>query len=425
MNNAENPMADVATGGHVLVLDERITGQEQLIAGMLGKQISAGGAVIVLGASIEEPMLATLLNACHLAGREADLLVVNPAKPATSHTYNPVLHSSPASIASQVMNFIANQDDSGETSDGGTARLLEAIIACLQLGNIPYSFLDLGMFVMKPDAIAALGEFIGQAHPGSEALRAFDAALQPFRDAEGNISPSLLKAKYSGLAGSMCMLGTGRLGEIFNSYKPDLVLHDAIASSKVIYLAAPYIGRGAAASNLRRIVIANLADAVGRLAESDPAPKVPALALFTDAGGCNDPCVERLLAAESEGVLRVWISSPSLDDLGRESIDLREVCLSRARSLVFFRPNTEATAQLYLKFLNQDGAPGTGALVERMLALSSTQYVAVTDGSQVQWGDARAPQLETQRSAVVLPRPERFFHEPLTGADQFTQTVPV
>lgn len=166
MNNEENPMADVATGGHVLVLDERITGQEQLIAGMLGKQISAGGAVIVLGASIEEPMLLTLLNACNLAGREADLLVVNPAKPATSHTYNPVLHSSPANIASQVMNFIANQDDSA-TNDAGTARLLEAIIACLQLGNIPYSFLDLGMFVMKPDAIAALGEFIGEAYPGS------------------------------------------------------------------------------------------------------------------------------------------------------------------------------------------------------------------------------------------------------------------
>jgi len=424
MNN-ENPMADVASGGHVLVLDERSTGQEQLIAGMLGKQISAGGAVIVLGSSIEEPMLATLLGACHLAGREADLLVVNPAKPATSHTYNPVLHSSPANIASQVMNFIANQDDIADTNDAGTAWLLEAIIACLQLGNIPYSFLDLGMFVMKPDAIAALGGFIGEAHPGSEELRALEAALQTFRDAEGNICPSLLKAQYSGLAGSMCMLGTGRMGEIFNSYKPDLVLHEAIASGKVIYLAAPYIGRGAAASNLRRIVIANLADAVGRLADREPAPKVPALAVFTDAGGCNDPCVERLLATESERFLRVWISSPSLDDLGRESIDLREVCLSRARSLVFFRPNTEATAQLYLKFLNQDGGAGTGAMAERMLAFSATQYVAVTDGSHVQWGDARAAQPGAKGTAADLPRPQRFFHEPLTGADQFTQTVPV
>ncbi|VVP31799.1 hypothetical protein [Pseudomonas fluorescens] len=424
MNN-DNPMADVATGGHVLVLDERITGQEQLIAGMLRNQISAGGAVIVLGASIEEPMLGTLLNACHLAGREADLLVVNPAKPANSHTYNPVLHSSPSIIASQVMNFIANQDDPADTNEAGTARLLEAIITSLQLGNIPYSFLDLGMFVMKPDAIAALEVFIGEAHPGSEELRALEEALRSFRDAEGNICPSLLKAKYAGLAGSMCMLGTGRLGEIFNSYKPDLVLHEAIASGKVIYLAAPYIGRGAAASNLRRIVIANLADAVRRLAELESAPRVPALAVFTDAGGCNDPCVERLLAADSERVLRVWISSPSLDDLGRESIDLREVCLSQARSIVFFRPNTEATAQLYLKFLNQDGAHGNGALVERMLSLSVAQYVAVTDGSQVQWGDARATQLETKRSAVELPRPDRFFHDPLTGADQFTQTVPV
>lgn len=423
--NSENPMADVATGGHVLVLDERNTGQEQLIAGMLSKQISAGGAAIVLGASIEEPMLATLLKACHEAGREGDLLVVNPAKPATSHTYNPVLHSSPANISSQVMNFIANQDDLAGTNDAGTAKLLEAIIACLQLGNIPYSFLDLGMFVMKPDAIAALGFFIVEGHPGSEELRALELALIPFRDAEGNICPSLLKAQYSGLAGSMCMLGTGRMGEIFNSYKPDLVLHEAIASGKVVYLAAPYIGRGAAASNLRRIVIANLADAVSRLTDCIPAPNVPALAVFSDAGGCNDPCVERLLAEKSEHILRVVISAPSLDAIGSESIDLREVCLSRARTLVFFRPNAEAAVQLYLKFLTQDGGAGMGAMAERMRALSASQYVAVSDGSQVQWGDARAAQPVAKWTGADLPRPERFFHEPLTGADQFTQTVPV
>lgn len=423
--NDLNPMADVASGGHMLVLDERSTGQEQLIAGMLAKQISAGGAVIVLGASIEEPMLTTLVTACQVAGRDADLLVINPAKPAHSHTYNPVLHSSPENIASQVMNFIALQDDSVDPNDAGTARLLEAIIACLQIGNIPYSFLDLGMFVMKPDAIAALACFIGEVHPRSEALLSLDAALMPFRDVGGNICPSLLKAQYSGLAGSMCMLGTGRLGEIFNSYKPDLVLHEAIASGMVVYLAAPYIGRGAAASNLRRIVIANLADAVGRLVDCQKIPKVPALALFTDAGGCNDPCVERLLAAESEQVMRVVISAPSLDAIGQESIDLREVCLSRVRSFVFFRPNTEATAQLYLKFVIQDGEHGKGAMAEEMLAFTATQYISVTDGSNVQWGDARAAYSDSKWRAAVLPRPKRFFHEPLTGADQFTQTVPV
>ncbi|WP_046489678.1 hypothetical protein [Pseudomonas veronii] len=424
MNNL-NPMANVASGGHMLVLDERSTGQEQLIAEILDKQISAGGAVIVLGASIEEPMLTTLVTACQAAGREADLLVVNPAKPATSHTYNPVLHSSPENIASQVMNFIARQDDSADQNEAGTARLLEAIIACLQFGNIPYSFLDLGMFVMKPDAIAALEGFMSEAHPGSGGLLSLVSALAPFRDAAGNICPSLLKAQFSGLAGSMCMLGTGRLGEIFNSYKPDLVLHESIATGRVVYLAAPYIGRGAAASNLRRIVIANLADAVGRVVDSQKVPKVPALAVFTDAGSCNDPCVDRLLAAESEQVLRVVISAPSLEALGEESIDLREVCLSRARSLVFFNPNTDATAQLYLKFLIQDDGHGTGAMAEEMLAFTATQYISVTDGNYVQRGDARAAHANSKLRSVVLSRPERFFHEPLTGADQFTQTVPV
>lgn len=105
-------------------------------------------------------------------------------------------------------------------------------------------------------------------------------------------------------------------------------------------------------------MIANLADAVGRLVDSQQLPYVPALAVFTDAGGCNDPCVERLLAAENEQFLRIVISAPSLEAIGQESIDLREVCLSRARTFVFFKPITEATAQLYLKFLIQDGGLG-------------------------------------------------------------------
>ncbi|MBX8592040.1 hypothetical protein K5D56_21990 [Pseudomonas cichorii] len=424
MNNL-NPMADLTSGGHMLVLDERSIGQEQLVAGILVTQISAGGAVIVIGASIEEPMLTTLVTACQETGRETDLLVVNPAKPATSHTYNPVLHSSPQNIASQVMNFIALQNDLIDQYDADTAMLLEAIIACLQLGNIPYSFLDLGMFVMRPDAIAALERYIHDAHPGAEALHSLASALEPFRDAAGNISPPLLKAQYSGLAGSMCMLGTGRLGEIFNSYKPDLVLHEAIAVGRVVYLAVPYIGRGAAASNLRRIVIANLADAVSRFVDHLKLPKVPALAVFTDAGGCNDPCIDRLLSAESEQVLRVVISAPSLEALGQESIDLREVCLSRARTFVFFKPITEAMAQLYLKFLIEDDGHGTGAVAEEMLALSDTQYISVTDGNHVQRGDSRMANARSKLRSAVLTRPERVYHEPLTGADQFTQTVPV
>lgn len=422
--NDQHPMHDWLASGHALVLDDRGTGQEVLIDGQLRRQISAGGAVIVIGSAINDAVLTTLVDASFAAGRADDLLVVNPAHPATSHTYNPVLHSSPRCVASQVLNFISDQDSDTTEMKAEKAALLEGIIGCLQLGGLPYSFLDLGMFVMKPDAISALVAFIRDEYPCSAELRTLEGALLPFHGSDGELATSLLKARFAGLAGSMCMLGAGRMGQVFNSYEPDLVLHDAIAAGKIIYLAAPYVGRGSAASSLRRIVVSNLADAIARISQSHPKLERPALAVFTDAGGCNDPCIEQLLTAQGEKTLTVWISAPSLEDLGRESIDLREACLSRARTIVFFKPANKVTAQLYLKFLNADGDVA-GATAERLLGFNSTQFVAVTDGSLLQWGDVCAVPSSRERSAIDLPRPRRFFHKPLTGADQFTQTVPV
>lgn len=411
-------------GGHTLVLDEGGTGQESLIKEVLGRQIAAGGAVVVLGGSINGSLLTAMVAAAVEAGRSSDLLVVNPTCPATSHTYNPVLHTAPVKVASHVLNFIADQDSEGAYDSKPTAALVRAIVSCLQLAGLPYSYLDLGMFVMKPDAISALCEHMSAVHPDSVQLGSLRLACKPFLGAEGDICSKLLKARFSGLAGSMCMLGSGRAGDVFNSYQPDVVLHEALAARKIVYLAIPYIGRGAAASNLRRIVISNLSDAVVR--SSGMNSGIPALALFTDPGGCNDPSIEQLLSAETESVLRVWISAGSLEDLGRESLDLREACLSHARTIVLFKPETAEAIDIYSQLLptEMDEDQDSSAMVrKRLLSLRASEYVAISD--HVVWGQIDSIGRSAMPSAATLDRPARHLHARLIGADQFTQTIPI
>lgn len=424
--NSETTKYDQIPGGHTLVLDERGEGQEQLIKQVLGRQIAAGGAVVVIGASVKESLLTVMIDTGKAFGRSADLLVVNPFTPAISHTYNPVLHTAPGKVASHVLNFISDQDTDGFCDSKPTAALVRAIVSCLQLAGLPYSYLDLGMFVMKPDAISALCEHMTTVYPGSVQLGALQQACKPFLGSEGDISSDLLKTRFSGLAGSMCMLGSGKAGEVFNSYQPDVVLHDALATRKIVYLAIPYIGRGAAALNLRRIVISNLADAVLRSSGGDSAPA--ALAVFTDPGGCNDPSIEQLLSAETENVLNVWISAGSLDDLGRESLDLREACLSHARNLVLFKPETNEAIEIYAQLLQVDSESDPGVSVDvrkKLVALSNSEYVAISAENQVVWGEVVLADPNATPLAVSLSRPTRHFHARMSGADQFTQTVPV
>jgi len=422
MNNA-HAKVDHLRGGHTLLVDERGDGQELLIAGTIRAQIAAGGAVVIVGPSINDALLEAMIESSQLVGRGSDIMVVNPAKPATSHTYNPVLHTAPAKVASHVLNFIADQEAEGIQNPLITGALLEAIVSSLQLLGVPYSFLDLGMFVMKPDAITALADHMTIEYPSSSELQALTQAIGAFHDREGGLSSDLLKEQFSGLAGSMCMMGSGRAGEVFNSYKPDVVLHEALSAGKIIYLAIPYVGRGSAAANLRRIVISNLSEAIDRI--SALPCSIPALAVFTDAGGCNAPAIEQLLSAEKEPIMNVWVSAGSLDDLGRESLDLRETCISKARSIVFFKPASLKSVDLYLKFLPQEDANQEAR--DRLLVLSSSEFVAVSAGHPLHWGDARtAMTLSSVRGApVILERPVRHYHAPLSGADKFTQTMPV
>lgn len=424
MNNLE-PKGDPGVLGHTLVLDENTVGQGQLIREVVQRRIAAGAAVFVVGASIDETLLGTMIGASTAVGRGADLLIVNPGSPALSHTYNPVLHTAPTKVASHVLNFLADQDATAAHDSTSTAALVRAIVSSLQLAGLPYSYLDLGMFVMKPDAISALVEHMATAHPRSVQLGALQQACKAFQGDDGDICAEKLKGRFSGLAGSMCMLGAGRAGEVFNSYQPDIVLHEALVTRKIVYLAIPYIGRGQAASNLRRIVISNLADAVLRSIGEPGAPT--ALAVFTDPGGCNDPSIEQLLSPETEQVLSVWVAAGSLDDLGRESLDLREACLSRARNLVLFKPQSESAAQVYSQLLptEPEQAQGTGDVMQRLLSMSTTDYAIVSGEHQVTWASVAALGEVRVATAADIRRPARRQHARMAGADQFTQTVPV
>lgn len=52
-----------------------------------------------------------------------------------------------------------------------------------------------------------------------------------------------MKETFGGLAGRMYLFGTGKFGDVMNTYAPEIDLFEAIRAKKIIYVALPTMGK--------------------------------------------------------------------------------------------------------------------------------------------------------------------------------------
>jgi len=77
---------------HTLIVGQESSGYEHLKQWLLLQQAVRGGGVFSIDGNPSEEMPHTLRQICAWAGREHDLLAINPKHPDASNTYNPILY---------------------------------------------------------------------------------------------------------------------------------------------------------------------------------------------------------------------------------------------------------------------------------------------------------------------------------------------
>lgn len=415
--------------GHALLIDEKQSGSRALVRQALHDQVTAGGGAVIVGSSVDESLWAEIASLADSVGRGNDLIVFDPVRPAYSHTFNPVLHLSPAAVAAQMLNLVTDHDASAIDAESSmVVAFIEGLVGALQALDLPYSILDIGMFVMKPEALQRLLEHASGRLADHVAVNAYAKALECVRDADNELSIAKLKSLFSGLAGAMCMLGSGRLGEVFNSYAPDLVLDKAIAENKIVYIASPYIGKGSSGGCIRGLIAANVMHGLDNAKRTKTITPTPTLAVFLEPAMCNVPSIVKVLNSATQGKVRVWVVTESLVDMGNEFLDLREHCLTHMSSLVFFNATNLANAELYRKFMlasDEAASENLDISTTDILELTDTQFIEVESRGGVRRRNILLADNSDSFTEIARARTNRPVQLVKLAADHFTQTIPV
>ena len=71
----------------------------------------------------------------------------------------------------------------------------------------------------------------------------------PNKDGVSSIDMKRLKETFGGIGGRLFTFGTGKFGQVMNTYSPDVNLFEAVKQKKIIYVMLPTMGKDNAATN--------------------------------------------------------------------------------------------------------------------------------------------------------------------------------
>jgi hypothetical protein len=341
---------------HLFCVGQSGTGKTVFAMLLLFQQIQRGGGALFIDGKIDASNIEQIKNFCCWAGRQHDLLIINPDKPDESptNTYNPILHGDPDEVADRLLQLIPSTESNpgADHYKQEAKQALNTIIAALQACRLRYNMIDMVVLLINQRAMEELENKLIVTAPEDEATKNFSLFLDKFRMPEwdknnpGGIDMNKLKQSLGGIAGRLYTFGTGNFGQIMNTYDPDVVLYDAIRSNKIVVCGLPTMGKGTTARNFGRLVIGDLRTAISwlqRLPEAER-PNPPFLALCDEAGSyVNDEWSRIPEQTRSANVIFAPFAQTAAN-FQAISDELYEMVVGNSWTKVVFKVGTQGTA---------------------------------------------------------------------------------
>lgn len=339
---------------HGFILGQSGVGKTVLGEGMMLQQIMRGGGLTFIDGKLELKNLETIRAFCKWAGRERDLLVLNPGDPQLSNTYNPILVGDPDEVASRILSLIpSTENDPGTDFYKQAANQgITTLVAALQAAELSYNFMDLTILLMNAKAIAYLETQIPEkTNSQIEAktnLRYFlEQYKVPGKDGKMTIDIKRMKETFGGIGGRMFMFGTGSFGEMMNVYDPEINLFDAIRTNKIIYMMLPTMGKTVAASNFAKMMIGDMRTSISWIQKLKEEEKPnPTYFVFMDEANSYVAQSFQTMFEQSRSA-RVALIPATQTYSGFDAIDptLTEMILGNCWTKIFFKIGTQDSAE--------------------------------------------------------------------------------
>jgi hypothetical protein len=340
---------------HLFIIGQSGVGKTVAASLLMFQQIQRGGGLLFIDGKIDAANLAQIYHYCCYTGRQHDFLVINPDDPDNSNTYNPVLFGDADEKADGILQLIP----STETNPGAdffkqeAKQALTTLIRALQRARLAYNVIDLTVLLMNGNAMLELERKLATAAPNSAELKEFTLFLDKFRvqpspqNPSGGIDMKKLKDVFGGIGGRLYSFGTGKFGQIMNTYDPEVNLYEAIRGNKIIYCALPTMGKDTTARNFGRMVIADLRTAISwlqKLPEKDR-PWPPFMAFCDEAGSYLNENWSRIPEQSRSAHVFFVPAVQTVANFQAISDELYEMVIGNAWTKLIFKVGTQGTAE--------------------------------------------------------------------------------
>jgi intracellular multiplication protein IcmO len=386
---------------HIFVLGATGVGKTVFAQGLMQQQIARGGGMLWVDAKLDSDNPKALLAAAMCCGRENDIVIINPGDPSQSLTYNPILRGDPDEIASRILTLVPTSEHASPGADHYRQEALQGLttmVSALQRAGLAFNMLDLSVLLMSVAAMESLHSRL-TSDPRtreSEEARNFALFLDKFRHLNRmtnklEINISKVKETFGGIGGRMYQFGTGKFGQVMNTYNPDVELYDAICANKIIYIALPTMGKNDVALNFAKMLLGDLRTAISWVqALPEPQrPDPPFLCVLDEMGGYATQALARPIEQSRSARIVLCSMVQSLANLDAVSKEFRQIILGNSWTKVYFKIGEHDSAYAAAETI------GTEMQVLRSLsdsssASNSTSFLRATPESTTAQGSGYA-----------------------------------
>lgn len=346
-----------------------IGGQSGVGKTVLGKfimfqQIQRGAGLAFVDGKMNAEDLLTIYQYCVMCGREQDLLILNPGNPEMSNTYNPILKGDPDEIAARMLSLIpstANNpgaDHYRQSANQG----ITTLVAALQEAGLAFNFIDLTILLMNHKAIEELETRLKKTKGSSPATKNLSLFLEQYKGGgkpgsglENMVDIKRMKETFGGIGGRLFQFGTGKFGDVLNTYSPEIDLFEAITKNKIIYVMLPTMGKNEAAGNMGKMFLGDLRTAVSWVQglPEDKKPNPPYLIFMDEVGSYAVESLNRQFEQNRSARIALLPAFQTLANLEVVSPEFAEMVLGNTWTKIFFKIGTQGTAEQVADLIGQ------------------------------------------------------------------------
>jgi intracellular multiplication protein IcmO len=375
---------------------------------MMWQQIQRGGGLSFVDGKMTGADLETIWQYCVLAGREQDLLVLNPGNPEMSNSYNPILRGDPDEVAARILSLIPGTENSpgADHYKQSANQGLTTIVAALQAAGLAYNFIDLTILLMNHKAMEELELRLKRSQPQHPATKNLSLFLEQYKGGgkpgsglENMIDIKRMKETFGGIGGRLYQFGTGKFGDVLNTYTPEIDLFDAILQNKIIYVMLPTMGKNEAASNMGKMYLGDLRTAISwvQALPDHLKPNPPHLAFMDELGSYAVASLARPFEQARSAQIALFPAFQTLANLEVVSPEFAQMVLGNTWTKVMFKQGSQQTAEEFAEMIGkQIGIARTLSTTTNKTANSPVLAVAPEGGAGVGNGQSEGEREEEQ-----------------------------